>query len=425
MKRQKHGFLTLVAYGFPAFVTSFPLVPFAVYLPAYYAEDKQLGYIAVGIALFLSRLIDVISDPIVGYLSDRFSLLNKRRQGWMVFGAAIAALALFFITRPPEIVSVIYLGAWSAVLYIGWTMVMVPYMALAADLAKSYAENTRYVMFREVFSLFGTLFAISLPFLMEGAALENITTVAFPVGLIAFLGVWYLVPTPKFDAANSSVSYEDIKNILQVPFTRRLCLVWFLTATASAVPAALFPVYVTEVLEGSDTEQAFVIFIYFIAAVLGMPFFSWVAKTYLKHKVMAVGMLAVSIIFPAAIFMSPGDVTGFAIVCFLTGFALAAELLLGPSMLADASELYSKKYGSRFAALHFAIWGVISKIAFAVAILLAFGVLEVLSSFLNGSAYAFAVAVLYAGLPALIKLPTVRLLYTAPFTIKDRDLVQC
>lgn len=413
----------LLAYGAPALVTSFPLVPFAVYLPAYYAEDMALGFLAVGVALFLSRLIDVISDPVIGYLSDRYRFMGHRRKGWMVLGGVIAGGALLQLTQPPTIVSVWFLGGWSAVLYVGWTMVMVPYMALAADIADSYGENTRFSLFREGFSLIGTLAAIGLPFFTSGPPLESIFGIVAPIGVVTFLLLWFCVPGSGGGPTNNIIRWRDVKDIVRIPFTKRLCFVWFLTATASAIPAALFPVYVTTVLAGGEAEKTVAIFIYFAAAVAGMPVFAWLSRERLKHRVMAASMIAVCLIFPFATILTKGDIMLFGLVCLLTGFALSAELLLGPSMLADASWLYREKTGKDLTALHYALWGVLSKAAFAFAILIAFGLIELATVYVSEALYPMVVAVVYAGLPALIKLPAARLLFNAPFSRQERDLI--
>ncbi|MBL4790609.1 MAG: MFS transporter, partial [Kordiimonadaceae bacterium] len=169
-------------YSLPAVALSFPLIPFAVYLPVYYADDLGLGFAAVAAALGLSRLIDVLSDPIAGYCSDRWNLPLGRRKPWMIIGALLAGFALFKIANPPLGAAGAYLGIWAAALYIGWTFVMVPYYALGADLAGSYEENTRLVSAREGFGLIGILAAVSIPFFVTGPVMPAMPIYVLPFG---------------------------------------------------------------------------------------------------------------------------------------------------------------------------------------------------------------------------------------------------
>ena len=84
---------TLAFYAFPAFALAMPTIPVYVYLPTYYAESVGLGLTATGAALLAARLLDVVTDPMVGVLSDRYRWRWGRRRPWILIGALLAALA--------------------------------------------------------------------------------------------------------------------------------------------------------------------------------------------------------------------------------------------------------------------------------------------------------------------------------------------
>ena len=52
-----------VRYGGTAFVLGMPTIPLLIHLPAIYAEVIGLGLTSTGIALFVARFLDVVSDP--------------------------------------------------------------------------------------------------------------------------------------------------------------------------------------------------------------------------------------------------------------------------------------------------------------------------------------------------------------------------
>jgi Na+/melibiose symporter-like transporter len=429
-KSRKPNWLHLLFYGLPAVALSFPLIPFAVYLPAYYAEDLGLGFLSVGIALFLSRLIDVVSDPIAGYVSDRFTVMGSKRKIWMFWGGLVAGYALYRLAVAGADVTIWYLGIWSAILYVGWTFVMVPYLALGADIADGYDAKTSFVTAREGFSLLGMMTALSLPFFIDGPIIQSIPVYILPFGFISLLCLILFVPETKSDAktndnqeAGDILKIVDFKHVVSQPLMKKLLGIWFLTSTASAIPSVLFPVYVSNVLVGSEQEQNLSIFIYFAAAVIGMPFWSFISTGKYKHRIMAVSITVVCLAFPVAAILPEGAVEAFYIVCVLTGFALAAELVLAPSMLADVTHLSRIQGGRDLTGVHFACWGVLSKIALAIAILFAFGFLELAEALFDNKAYALAVAVLYAGLPVIFKLPTIVMLKRFPFSERERDLI--
>ncbi len=417
---------TLLGYALPAFPFSFPLIPFAVFLPVFYAEDMGLGYLPVGVALFVARIVDVLSDPLAGYLSDFKPIAGSFRKSWIAIGALIAGVALVMITRVEPGVSALHLGVWSAILYIGWTLVTVPYLSLGAELAPNYEAKTSFTTAREAVSLVGMLAALSVPFFLADGApvIPAIPVVLIPVGLLC-LGVFFLlVAEPSAHATPASFRKSHFSEVLTKSRFPRLGLIWFITSAASTVPAVLFPIYVEQSLDGSEMEQNLSILIYFVAAVVGMPFWLWFAKGRMKHHVMALSTTIVCFTFPIAILLGPGDAKLFYGVCVVTGFALAAELSLAPSILADVAELDQATTGEHRTAIHFSLWGMTSKIALAAATLVALGSMELVSTMVPEANRGLFVAVLYAGLPVLLKTPVIFILKRFPFHAADRDLIR-
>ena len=58
-----------IRYGVAAFALGMPTIPLLIHLPPVYAEDLGLGLTVTGAALFTARLLDVITDPIIGAVS--------------------------------------------------------------------------------------------------------------------------------------------------------------------------------------------------------------------------------------------------------------------------------------------------------------------------------------------------------------------
>ena len=84
---------TLLAYGLPGLAAALPIIPVAILLPTWYARDLVLGFVLTGGVLALARLLDFISDPIVGVLVDRIGWRGLNYKLWTVIGAALAAQA--------------------------------------------------------------------------------------------------------------------------------------------------------------------------------------------------------------------------------------------------------------------------------------------------------------------------------------------
>ena len=133
----------LAVYVAPAFAMAVPTIPVYVLLPAFYAEAMGLGLAATGAALLAARIFDVVTDPIVGHLSDRLRSRWGRRKPPIAVGAVIAGIALIRLLDPAPGADIWYLVAWAIVLYLGWTLVAVPYTAWGAELSPDTEEALR------------------------------------------------------------------------------------------------------------------------------------------------------------------------------------------------------------------------------------------------------------------------------------------
>ncbi|HEY1837096.1 MAG TPA: MFS transporter, partial [Rhizomicrobium sp.] len=63
----------LISYVLPAFSLAALGMPIAVHLPKFYAsKEVGIGFATVGAIFALMRVLDVLIDPAMGYISDRW-----------------------------------------------------------------------------------------------------------------------------------------------------------------------------------------------------------------------------------------------------------------------------------------------------------------------------------------------------------------
>jgi Na+/melibiose symporter-like transporter len=200
------------------------------------------------------------------------------------------------------------------------------------------------------------------------------------------------------------------------PF-RRLILAWFVNGAANGLPVTLFLFFVSHRLAAPE-QAGPLLLIYFVAAIAGVPFWSWAARRLSKHRVWAWAMLYACVVFAFALLLGEGDVLAFGAICVLTGLALGADLSLPPSIQADVVETDTIRTGAARAGLFFAIWQVATKAALA----LSSGIALILLGWAGFDAQAErndavaldTLALLYAGAPILLKLIAVGLMWRFP-----------
>ncbi len=203
-----------------------------------------------------------------------------------------------------------------------------------------------------------------------------------------------------------------------LPF-RRLIIAYLLNGIANGLPASLFLLFVAHVIEAPAWTGAF-LFAYFFAGVAAIPAWLRLSRVFSKHRVWSAAMLWANAVFLLVPLLGPGDIFWFFLVSVLTGVSLGADLTLPPSMQADVVDLDTLRSGHRRAGIYFAIWGVATKLALALAVGIAFPLLEFAgfngSAGTNSAGALFVLVALYCLLPAACKLTAVAVLWRYPIT---------
>lgn len=428
----------LAAYAAPAFALAMPTIPAFVYLPALYAES--LGLTAAGLVLLGARIVDVISDPLIGVLSDRHKTRWGHRKPWIFAGAILAGWALVRLFQPPGDATALYLMIWAVVLYLGWTIIAVPYTAWGAELSSDYNERSRITGAREGLTLVGILAAGAVPAVAAGMGwtepegLAAVSWLAIIVGApTIFLLLWW-VPEQAISpmaTRRAPLNWATTKRAIAVlggnkPFVRLLSA-WFINGMANGIPAALFLLYLEYGLQADTSQRSILILAYFLSGVLSIPVWLAVSKRIGKHRTWCWAMILTCAAFVWVPFLAPGDIAIFALICIVTGMGLGADLSLPPALQADVIDFDRLRSGQSRAGLFFALWSMSTKLALALAVGLTFPLLEYLGFSTDGDNTLSALrslAVIYAGIPVVCKLIAIVAIWTFPITQQRQELIQ-
>lgn len=418
----------LIAYGLPAFPAAMLGLPLLLYLPTFYATDVGLGFAAVGGVLLVVRLWDVVTDLLVGWGSDRLPARFGRRRTWLIAALPVAVISVWFLFRPPPGASSVYFALAAFVAYLGWTMMTIPHQAWGAELSADYGERSRVMAARETAGLVGVLVTAALPTLLPAlgwaspdaseaalslGAVAVAVAVLLPVAGIVFLAVVPEPPRPATPPPDWRAAMRLMAG--NAPF-RRLLASYLFNGIANGLPATLFLLYVTHVLVLPDFLGWFLV-AYFGAGIVGIPLWLQYARRYGKHRTWCLAMLFACLVFAMVPALGPGDAVGFLAICLATGLAFGADLALPPSMQADVVDVDTAAGGDRRTGLYFALWGMATKLALALAVGIAFPLLDVIGfAAAHGSPAGalFGLTLLYAALPVAFKLVAVALMWNFP-----------
>jgi glycoside/pentoside/hexuronide:cation symporter, GPH family len=415
---------TLLAYALPALPLAVLTLPFYVLVPEFYSREMGLPIATVGAVLLAVRLLDAISDPIAGMLADRFRPSFGRRRTWVLASSPLVALSATALFVPPENPGALYLLIWASLLSLAWTGCLVPHQAWGVELSRTYSGRTRVSAFRESFTVVGILLALVVPALMPMfgytnsraglAALAVMVGIGLPLAVI--VSVW-LAPEPV-ERTSAHVSFRAGMATLLAnrPFARLLGA-FFINGLANGLPASLFLFYVADRLGARDAAGPLLV-LYFVCGVLGVPIWLALSRRIGKHRAWAVGMMLAAVTFGAAVFLVEGQVAAFAVVCVLTGLALGADIVLPAAMQGDVIDIDVAATGAERSGLYLGLWALATKLALALAVGIAFPVLAWSgfdpSAGISTKDGLLALAILYAGVPVVLKLIAIAMIWTFP-----------
>lgn len=404
----KLGLLAYAALGLPLAMAALPVY---VAAPQFYGSQLGVDLAALGLVLMLARLVDTAQDPFLGRLVDAW---QRHPQAWprlLLLGGGVLALALFALFTPPHW-SQTGLLAWLAVclvlVFTAHSAVNICYLAWGARLSDEVSQRATVTAWREGAGLFGVILAAILPLLLarhfgarDGYSLFAIVFAG--VLALALLVTVRWAPAPQRVA---SPQPSDWRTILAPAAIRRLLLVYLLNSLAVAIPATLVLFYVDDVI-GAPGHAGFLLAAYFVAGGLALPGWVWLARRLGKARAWWLGMALSCLAFCWAAGLGRGDIVQFAVVCLLSGAALGADLALPPALLADLIPPERR----RDTGLYFGIWAMLGKLALAVSAGLALPLLSGLGYSPGRPGGAPVLALVYAGLPCVLKLLCAALLH--------------
>jgi len=144
---------------------------------------------------------------------------------------------------------------------------------------------------------------------------------------------------------------------------------------ANAIPATLFLLFVTHVLEQPELAGP-VLFIYFLCTAISVPVWVRISRRFGKHQTWCAAVIMACLFFAGVPFLGAGDTALYIAIVVGTGLMIGADLALPSAINGDLIEWDAHENGQNRPGLFFALWGPASKLAFARAVGMIFPLLD-------------------------------------------------
>ncbi len=387
--------------GLPLAVIGYPL---SIWIPAHYSGGLGISLAAVGTIIMLARLTDVVTDPIIGEISDRWRTRFGRRIPWIIIGTLVMMTGVYNLFMPAPDVGLVYFLVWLAIFFLGSTMIVLPHRAWGAELSPDYHQRSRVTAGREIYVLIGLMVAAAVPMIIEiradGAAVSQVFSTLWNDAIGAFSGnfaektivdratltgpvlaglAWTIIvllpvcsfivisqvkepPPPEVIVKRPSFK-DGLKLVMKNGPMLRVLLIVILVTFGEAFRNAVSLFFIRDIVGVPTIGAAY--FFYFIAGLGAIPFWLWLGRKIGKHRAFMCTLIVVACVSTANLFLSYGDYLPFFLLFIVKGFCFGGLQFLPLSMLADVIDVDSARSGSQRSGTYFAFLGFSEKLALA------------------------------------------------------------
>ena len=412
-EEQQIGLWRILAFGSVQLPLGMIGLPIAIYLAPLYSGQMQLALQLIGISLILARLSDFITDPIIGIISDRWRPKIGRRRVWLIFGSVTMMAGVYLLFRPSPGIDITYFLAAVALVYLGYTMLLLPYHAWAAELSEDYHVRTRISSVSQAFSIAGLITSTLIPAYVQmqpGMTSADVMS-ALSVVIITLLPLcaalaFFFVPEPEAPIRKAPFSITKAMKMLGSNRAFLQVTLLVLVATVGEVFRQTITVFFARDVVGVPNIGV-IYFLYFVAALLVVPGWVWLAKRIEKHRALALALVIVALTNALMFFVPKGGVFLFTALFIVKGACYGAVLMLPHAMIADAADIDTADTLDRQQGLFYAVTAMVQKMGYAAGSglpLLLLGSVGYVSAGENRSEPLLALTISYSVIPAVLVL---------------------
>ena len=362
---------TIVAFASPRIAFGIMGTLFGVYLMKFATDVLLIAPAIMGTILAASRLWDGVTDPIIGYLSDRTNSRLGRRRSWMFWAAIPMSLGLIGIWSPPSMLSSTMLVVWMATTLLLYetasTAFFVPHGALGVELSPNYHERTRLYGYSHMIGIFGVAAGLLSLYLMNQA--EDKRTFAIVLSSIAgiciaslVLFTTYILPERRdYQGRGSSNPFKSFLDVFRNKHARLLLIVYGIE-TFGGSTLGMLAAYSAEYVVKMDS-LVIILLVYQIPQFLFAPLWIRLSRTFGKRNLWIGATLLSAVSFGSLFFAGENEHFYVYFCCFMAGIGSGAGAVLPPSIQADIVDYDEYLTHERKEGSYLAVWNLVRKIA--------------------------------------------------------------
>lgn len=360
-----------------------------IYASFFLTQVGGLRPALAGLVPLFARAIDAITDPLMGRISDRTTWAAGRRRPYFLIGALPFGLAFAAMWVELAGASQAARFAYYAFAYVlaslAMTVLAIPYLALLPEMAQDYDERTALNTYRNAGGVLGIFLAIGLRPLAEalGGGGRGYALAAALFGVLLALP-WPLIhrvsfERPAFQHRPRQASWwAGLREVARHRSFRRLTVAYLSGRVAMDLIGALLILYMTYWI-GRSGDFELLMGGFLLTVVASLPMWLHLARGRDKATIFIAGSLWWMVSGALFALATPQWSTAalLAAAC-LTAIGFAVVDLMPWAMLGEVIDEDDLTTGERREGLYNGLFAFLRKLAGALAVFLALGLLDLL-----------------------------------------------
>jgi glycoside/pentoside/hexuronide:cation symporter, GPH family len=381
----------------------------------------------LGFALAIPRLLDALTDPLMGNVSDNFRSKWGRRKPFILAGGIGCAVSFFLLWCPPVAFGdtglFAYFMAMAIVYYLAYTVFAVPRNALGYELSDDYKDrNTLFAINTIVASATGMLlpwlYKLSFSPLFAGEERNELVGVRWVALISAALIGLSILPSVLFNPESEKALHQNKIKFIRTAKTTLSCgpflivvLITFIVLLSVMLVGPMAIYINTFYLCDGDREMGaywggMVGTVQALSGLLSAPLIAALAKRFGKMRVMSLGLLVGIIGFISTWWTYNPTYPWMQIFSMLLiQPGIGCVWVLSGSMIADICDYDELKTGLRREGMFGAIFTFLTKLGGSSVTLLG-GYMLVFAGYIDGQSVTpetiFNLRAYFAFLPAVL-----------------------
>jgi len=419
--------LTLAALASVAVPMATLTLPITTFIPEHYARVVGLDLAVIGATFMFVRLFDIAIDQVLGLMMDRTATRWGRFKPWLAGGTPLVMIGAGMLFFPKPGYSATYLAVALIITYIGYSLVILSQLGLAAGLSNEYEGRSRVFSWWQAGTTAGLVLAMTTASFAGGKGIDAsfavhsmgiIVIVLTPIGTALALR---FIPDGTTRSTNQKIGGQLYLQLICRSATARLLGLELLLGLAVGIASASAILFCLAVKHLSVSQYSFTVLWYFIVAIVSAPLCAALARRMQKHRALMAAAVGYAM-FPVIQANSPpGTITMMLVASTLGGFAFTAASMLPRAMVADISDEVLLETGIDSTGILYALLTGVYKVGQAVAIGVVFTSLDLIGYDVsagreNAQSALMGLTIVYGVVPAALASISMVLMIGYPLT---------